>query len=273
MTDIGRRNHVVLRGMEGPVLLFAHGFGCDQTLWHGVTPSFEKDHRVVLFDYVGSGLSDITAYDAQRYSSLEGYAQDILEICDAFALRDVTLVAHSVSSMIGLHAALARPELFRQLVMIGPSPCFLNDGQAYHGGFSTEDLDGVLEMMDRNFVGWTEYFAPTVMSNPDRPELTDSLTQTFCANDPEIARRFAEVAFKGDSRPLLHRLSVPTAILHCAFDALVPDSVAQYLHREIRGSTLRTIHSLGHMPHVSHPRETAAAIRAALEDVIPGRRL
>lgn len=272
VTDIGRRNHVVLRGVDGPTLLFAHGFGCDQTLWHDVIGRFETDYRVVLFDYVGSGLSDITAYDAQRYASLGGYGQDILDICDAFELRDVTLIAHSVSSMIGIHAALARPELFQQLVMIGPSPCFLNDGGSYNGGFSVEELDGVLEMMDRNFVGWTEFFAPMAMSNPERPELTRGLMQTFCANDPEIARRFAEITFRGDSRPLLPRLNVPTAILHCAFDALVPDSVAEYLHREIRGSTLRTIPSLGHMPHVSHPRETSAAILEALGDVQSGRR-
>lgn len=261
---IGRRNQVVLRGVDGPVLLFAHGFGCDQTLWHDVIAGFEQEYRVVLFDYVGSGRSDVTAYDAQRYASLAGYAEDILEICDAFALREVTLVAHSVSAMIGVHAALVRPEVFRQLVMIGPSPCYLNEGPSYNGGFSAEDLDGILEMMDRNFVGWTESFATVVMSNSERPELTNSLTQTFCANDPEIARQFAEVAFKADSRALLPSLDVPTAILHGAFDAIVPDSVAEYLHREIRGSTLQTIHSMGHMPHVSHPHETVAAIREAL---------
>lgn len=269
---IGRRNHVSVRGVDGPVLIFAHGFGCDQSLWLEVIEGFEKDYRVVLFDYVGSGLSDVTAYDARRYASFEGYAKDILEICDAFELRDVTLVAHSVSAMIGLQAALRRPELFRQLVMIGASPCYLNEGSAYNGGFSAADLDGILEMMDRNFVGWTEFFAPIAMSNPERPELADSLAQTFCANDPEIARRFAEITFKGDSRPLLSQLIVPTALLHCAFDAIVPDSVAEYLHREIRGSTLRTIQSLGHMPQVSHPRETSAAVREALMDVGSGGR-
>ena len=256
-----------MRGVEGPVLLFAHGFGCDQSLWRDVITEFERDFRVVLFDYVGSGMSDLSAYDPERYGRLDGYARDILEVCDAFALRDATLVAHSVSAMIGLRAAIERPRLFRQLVMIGPSPCYLNEGEGYNGGFSAEELDGILEMMDRNFVGWTEFFAPVAMSNPDRPELTTALTQTFCANDPNIARRFAEVTFKSDSRALLPQVTVPTAILHCAFDAIVPDAVAEYVHRSIPASTLRTIPSLGHMPHVSHPRETAAAIFEALRDV------
>ncbi len=266
---IERRNHVVVRGVDGPVLLFAHGFGCDQTLWHDVIGAFENDFRVVLFDYVGSGLSDVSAYDPRRYSTMQGYAQDIEEICDAFGFRDVTLVAHSVSCMIGLRAAIARPELFRQVVMIGPSPCYLNEGSEYNGGFTAEEINGILEMMDRNFVGWTEFFAPVAMSNPDRPELARSLSQTFCANDPEIARRFAEVTFKEDSRELLPLMPVPSAILHCAFDAIVPAAVAEYLHRTLPRSTLRTIASLGHMPHVSHPKETAAAIFEAFSDLDP----
>lgn len=264
---IGQRNHVLVGGVDGPVLLFAHGFGCDQSLWDGVLPAFQRDFRTVTFDYVGSGRSDVSAYDRRRYSDLAGYAEDLIEICDAFALQDVTLVAHSVSGMIAVRAAIARPTLFRQLVLIGPSPCYLNEGDSYNGGFSSAEIDGILEMMDRNFVGWTEFFAPLAMSNQDRPELATSLTRTFCANDPEIARQFASVTFKSDSRPLLPQVRVPTAILHCAFDAIVPDGVAEYLHRSIPGSTLRTIPSLGHMPHVSHPQETAAAIFEALRDV------
>lgn len=266
-----RRNYVQELGSGDPPLLFAHGFGCDQTLWRGVTPAFASEHRVVLFDYVGSGRSDLAAYDRARYSTVNGYAQDILDVCEALDLRDTVVVAHSVGANFAIKAAIDQPQRFKQLILLGPSPYYLNDPPGYRGGFEPRDIDAIFDMMDRNFLDWARYLAPITMGNADRPELSRSLEETFCANDPAIARTFAEVTFLSDCRPLLPQLKVPASIIHIEHDTLVSSEVADYVHAHIPQSTLTVMPASGHLPHVSHPRETIAAIRAALADPPGGR--
>lgn len=244
-------------------MLFAHGFGCDQNMWRFVTPAFENDYRIIVFDYVGSGKSDLQAYDPERYSTLEGYTRDVLEICEALDLSDIIFVGHSVSSMIGVLAAKAQPERFSHLILVGPSPCYLNDGD-YAGGFERADITGLLDTMERNFMGWAKFLAPAIMKNSDRPELTRELEESFCSTDPEIARRFAEATFFADNRSDLPAVRVPSLILQCSEDAIAPNSVGDYVHRHLHGSTLRVMQATGHCPHMSHPEETIQLIREYL---------
>lgn len=249
------RNNVQVFGQGERTMLFAHGFGCDQNMWRFITPAFEKDYRIVLFDYVGCGKSDVTAYHAGRYSTLEGYAHDVLEICDALDLTDVTLVGHSVSSMIGVLAANKQPQRFSHLIMLGPSPCYVNDGD-YIGGFEREDIVGLLDTMERNFLGWAQFLAPVVMKNSERAELAQELEESFCSTDPDIMRRFAEATFFADNRTDLAKVSVPSLILQCTDDSIAPLSVSTYLRQNLPGSTLRVMNATGHCPHMSHPEET-----------------
>ena len=260
MTDVMRRNNVKVFGEGEQPMLFAHGFGCDQNMWRLVTPEFEHDYRVVLFDYVGSGQSDLSAYDAGRYSTLEGYAQDVLDICEALDLRDVLFVGHSVSSMIGVLAANRAPERFSRLIMVGPSPRYINDIN-YIGGFERADIEGLLDLMERNYLGWASYLAPVVMKNDGRPELTEELRESFCSTDPKIARRFAEATFFADNRDDLAQVRVPSLIMQCSEDAIAPVEVGHYLYRSLPNSTLRMMKATGHCPHISHPEETIEAIR------------
>ena len=263
--DVLKRHAVHLSGNpEGRPMVFAHGFGCDQTLWRFVTPAFEADYQVVTFDYVGAGASDREAYAKERYSTLDAYADDILAICRALELRDVTLVGHSVSATIAILASIADPDLITELVLVTPSPRYLDDLPDYHGGFSAADIDGLLQMMDVNAFGWAEYLAPVVMGNADRPELAKDLEVTFCSIDPQMARQFAEVTFKADNRADLSRVNTPALILQCTNDAVAPVEVGEYMHANLRGSTLTMIDAIGHCPHVSHPAETVAAIRGYL---------
>ena len=262
--EIRSRNNVRVFGSGTQPMMFAHGFGCDQNMWRLITPAFEDAYRIVLFDYVGSGGSDLAAYDPDRYSRLEGYADDILEICHALDLRDVILVGHSVSSMIGVLAANREPERFDRLVLVGPSPRYVNDPPGYVGGFERADIEGLLEMMDRNYIGWANFLAPAIMKNPDRPELGEELTESFCSTDPVIARRFAEATFFADNRDDLARLRVPSLILQCADDIIAPDAVGEFVHRNAPASTLRRMKATGHCPHMSHPEETIEAIREYL---------
>lgn len=254
------RNNVTVAGNGTQPMLFAHGFGCDQTIWRWITPAFAADFRMVLFDYVGSGRSDMAAYDPHRYGSLAGYMQDVLDICDTLDLRDVVLVGHSVSTMIGLLAAVRQPERFSKLILIAPSPRYIND-EGYEGGFERTDIEELFRMMDKNFITWAHFMAPLVMKNAERPELTRELEILFCATDPRIARRFAEVSFLSDSRLDLPRVEVPTLVMQCADDALVPPSVGDYVHQHVRRSVLRRMRATGHCPHVSHPDETIAVIK------------
>lgn len=258
--DVLQRNNVKVFGRGTQPMLFAHGFGCDQNMWRFVTPAFEDDYRIVLFDYVGSGKSDLSAYDEERYSTLDGYASDILDICRALDLQDVVLVGHSVSSMIGVLAAKREPERFRHLVMIGPSPRYIDD-EGYVGGFARADIEGLLDLMDKNYIGWANFLAPVIMKNDERPELTTELRESFCSTDPNIARRFAEVTFFADNRHDLAGVAVPSLILQCAEDAIAPVEVGHYVARTVPRATLRLMKATGHCPHISHPDETIEAIR------------
>src|SRR5918997_5572973 len=259
------RNNVKVFGRGTQPMLFAHGFGCDQNMWRFVTPAFERDYRVVLFDYVGSGRSDVRAYDPERYATLDGYASDILDVCHALDLRDVVLVGHSVSSMIAVLAANREPERFSHLILVGPSPRYLND-PPYVGGFERSDIEGLLETMDKNYIGWANFLAPEIMKNPDRPELASELTESFCSTDPVIARRFAEVTFFADNREDLAHVRVPSLILQCSEDIIAPNAVGEYLHTELPGSTLRVMKATGHCPHMSHPQETVQLMREYLRN-------
>jgi sigma-B regulation protein RsbQ len=245
-------------------MLFAHGFGCDQHMWRLLTPAFESDHRIVLFDYVGSGRSDVSAYDPERYATLEGYARDVLDVCEALDLRDVVFVGHSVSAMIGILAANQAPERFARLILVAPSPRYLNDPPDYTGGFERSDIEGLLDMMDRNYLGWSQQLAPAVMQNADRPELGEELTESFCSTDPVIARRFAEATFLADNRADLRAVRVPSLILQCSEDIIAPRPVGDYLQGALPGSTLRVMAATGHCPHMSAPDETVTLIREYL---------
>jgi sigma-B regulation protein RsbQ len=258
------RNCVRVKGLpDGRPMVFAHGFGCDQSMWRAVAPAFERDHRVVLFDHVGAGNSDLSAYDGEKYGSLEGYASDVVEICRELELRDVVFVGHSVSAMMGVLAAAQAPELFGALVLIGPSPRYIDDGD-YVGGFGRADIGGLLDALDSNHLGWSAQMAPVIMGNPERPELATELTTSFCRTDPEIARRFARVTFLSDNRADLGTVSVPTLILQCSEDVIAPEPVGRYVHEHVPGSTLVHLRATGHCPNLSAPEETTAAIRAFL---------
>jgi sigma-B regulation protein RsbQ len=260
MSDaILRRNNVRVVGRGTQPMLFAHGFGCDQTMWRFVTPAFEDRYRIVLFDYVGSGRSDLAAYDPDRYATLDGYAQDVLDVVRALDLHDVIFVGHSVSGMIGILAANREPARFERLVLVGPSPRYVND-PPYVGGFERADLEGLLETMEKNYLGWANFLAPVIMGNAGRPELGRELEASFCSTDPIIARRFAEATFFADNRADVRDVRVPSLILQCAEDVIAPSAVGEYLHREMPGSTLRHLRATGHCPHLSHPDETIAAI-------------
>jgi sigma-B regulation protein RsbQ len=244
-------------------MLFAHGFGCDQNMWRYVWPRFEGDYRVVLFDHVGAGGSDLSAYDPERYSSLQGYAQDVLEICRELDLRDVVFVGHSVSAMIGILAAAEEPERFARLVLVGPSPRYI-DEDGYVGGFSREDVEGLLDSMDSNYLGWSNQMAPVIMGNEERPELGEELTNSFCRADPDIARNFARVTFLSDNRADLARVAVPSLVLQCSDDAIAPEAVGRYVERELPDARLVMLDAVGHCPNLSAPEETAAAIEEFL---------
>jgi len=254
------RNNVKVTGYGSKALIFAHGFGCDQNMWRFVAPAFEEKYKVVMFDFVGSGKSDIQAYDPSRYQDLNGYAQDILDICSALELKDAILVGHSVGATIGMLASIQRPEYFERLVLIGPSACYLNDLPDYIGGFEREDLVALLEMMDQNYQGWASYLAPVIMGNADRPELSEELELSFCATDPQVARRFAEATFLSDYRQELGKVTVPSLILQCSDDVIAPLEAGAFVHQQIKGSEFRLMDATGHCPHISHPDETIRLI-------------
>jgi sigma-B regulation protein RsbQ len=261
--DIRERNNVVVRGNDKAetTLLFAHGFGCDQNMWRYVAPAFEDRFRVVLFDHVGSGGSDLTAFDAAKYAKLDGYADDVLEIVTALDLTNVVFVGHSVSSMIGVLAANKAPDRFRSLVLVGPSPFYIDEGD-YTGGFTRAQIEELLESLDSNHMGWSMTMAPVIMANPDREDLTEELSASFCRTDPAIAKAFARTTFLSDSRDTLAHVTVPTLILQCTDDVIAPEEVGRYVHARIPGSTLVIMEATGHCPNLSAPAETIAAIEA-----------
>jgi sigma-B regulation protein RsbQ len=258
------RNNVKVSGQPaGRPMVFAHGFGCDQNMWRFVTPAFENSHRVVLFDYVGAGGSDLSAYDPERYATLDGYAADVLDVIEALDLRDVVFVGHSVSAMIGVLAANAAPDRFGALVLIGPSPRYI-DEDGYSGGFTEADIEDLLSSLDSNYLGWSQAMAPVIMANAHRPELGAELTESFCRTDPEIQRRFARATFLSDNRADLERVRVPALVLQCSDDVIAPDSVGAYVHDRIAGSTFVKLQATGHCPNLSAPDETVAAVSAFL---------
>jgi sigma-B regulation protein RsbQ len=266
---ISKRNNVQIRGNGAATLVFAHGFGCDQNMWRLLAPHFEARFRIVLFDLVGSGASDLTAYDPSKYGSLQGYADDVLEILEEFSQGPVVFVGHSVSAMIGMLAELKAPDRFMAQVMVGPSPCYVNDGD-YIGGFSRADIESLLETLESNYLGWSSNMAPAIMGAPEQPGLSEELTNSFCRTDPEIAKHFARVTFLSDNRQDLSRLQSPTLILQCSDDLIAPVCVGEYMARMIPRATLRIIQNVGHCPHLSAPSESAAAMQDFFDELSKG---
>jgi sigma-B regulation protein RsbQ len=259
---VRERNNINVLGVEGAQVLFlAHGFGCDQNLWRPVVERLESRFRIVLMDHVGAGASDPAAWDAQKYSSLSAYAADIVEIMRELDLHDVVYVGHSVAAMIGALAAIAEPSRFAKLVMVAPSPRYIDDGD-YRGGFSESDIDELLESMDANYLGWSHAMAPVIMGNPDRPDLHAELEASFCRTDPACARVFARTTFLSDNRSDLSRIPVPALVIECAHDAIAPRSVGAFVQQRIPDSRLVTLDVIGHCPQVSDPAATASAIAA-----------
>ena len=260
-SSIAARNNINIFGSGTQTMLFAHGFGCDQHMWRYITAAFEADYKIVLFDYVGSGKSDVEAYQPERYATLQGYAKDILEVCEALELRDVIFVGHSVSAMTGMLAAIEEPKYFSKLVMVSPSPCYINDGD-YVGGFERKDIEGLLDMMEKNYIGWAQFLAPGIMGNADRPFLGAELEQSFCSTDPVIARRFAEATFFSDNRADLKYNKKESLVLQCSDDMLAPLEVGDYLAQHLPYSQLRVMKADGHCPHISHPDEVIELMKA-----------
>lgn len=255
-----KRNNVQVRGSGPRAMVFAHGFGCDQNMWRWVAPAFEHDFTTVLFDHVGAGGSDLTAYDKVKYSSLSGYADDIVEIGRELGLDAAVFVGHSVSAMIGVLAAQKAPGLFGRLVLVGPSARYINDGD-YFGGFSSAQIEELLEFLESNHMGWSVQMAPMIMGNPERPELAEELTNSFCRTDPDIAKEFARVTFTSDNRNDLRKVAVPTLILQCSEDIIASNEVGEFVHRNIPGSRMITLDAFGHCPNLSAPEEVISAMR------------
>ena len=265
--SVRTRNNVHVAGNGAATMVFAHGFGCDQTMWRFLVPAFSERFRTITFDLVGSGGSDLSAYDRSKYGTLHGYADDLLEILDACATGPVVFVGHSVSSMIGLLATIKAPDRFVAQVMVGPSPCYINDGD-YIGGFNRDDIDELLETLEANYLGWSSSMAPVIMGAPNQPQLSEELTNSFCRNNPDIAKHFARVTFLSDHRADVALSQVPALILQCSDDLIAPRSVGDYLHRHLPKSTLHVIENVGHCPHMSAPTESSRAIDAFLADTL-----
>ncbi len=263
MMDVLKRNNVTVTGQGEKVMLFAHGFGCDQAAWNRIKVAFEDSYKLVLFDYVGAGNSDVAFYDSERYGTLDGYARDVIDICETLRLKDVIFVGHSVSCMIGMLAAIKEPRLFSKLIFIGPSPCYISDGD-YNGGFDRETIDSLLEVMEEDYITWARSLAPVVMDKVNGTELTAELAESFCSIDPAIAKQFARVTFLSDNRTDLPLLTVESLTLQCAYDNIAPLSVGQYIHKHTPGNKFILLDVNGHCPHMSHPGQTITAIKEFL---------
>jgi sigma-B regulation protein RsbQ len=261
--SVERRNNVHVGGHGPATMFFAHGFGCDQNMWRLLEPVYARRYRTVLFDLVGSGKSDLTAYDPAKYSSLQGYADDVVEIVEEFGAGPALFVGHSVSAMIGMLANLKAPKLFGAQLMIGPSPCYIND-EGYVGGFTRADIESLLGTLESNYLGWSSNMAPAIMGAPDQPELGVELTNSFCRTDPEIAKQFARVTFLSDIRSELRALETPTLIVQCNDDIIAPVAVGEYMHKQLPHSTLSVIENVGHCPHLSAPSSSVRAIDSFL---------
>jgi sigma-B regulation protein RsbQ len=268
MNVIQRSNVQIIGPEHGRPMVMAHGFGCDQSMWRYLVPAFEQDYRVVLFDYVGHGGSDSSTFDERRHSSLIGYAQDVLEICRYLELADIVFVGHSVSATIGMLAALREPDRFASLIMIGPSPCYVDDAD-YRGGFSRAQIDELLAFLDENPLGWSNAMAPTIMANAERPELADELASSFCRTDPKVAKAFARATFLSDNRADLPHLRTPSLILQCSSDVIACEAVGRYMHEQLPNSVFKQLRATGHCPHLSAPLETIAAMQSFLTEHSP----
>jgi sigma-B regulation protein RsbQ len=255
-----KKHNINIIGSGEKTMILAHGYGCDQVMWRFLTPAFQDGYRIVLFDHVGAGKSDLSAYSREKYGTLSGYADDVLEIIDDVSGGPVVYVGHSVSSIIGILAAIKRPEAFERLILVGPSPCYINEGD-YIGGFTRSDIEGLLQTLDENHLGWSNAMAPVIMKNADRPELSNELAESFCRTDPKIAKHFARVTFMSDNRPDLPRLKVPSLVMQCSDDNIAPNSVGEYVHQHLSGSSLVTLRATGHCPHLSAPEETIEQIK------------
>jgi sigma-B regulation protein RsbQ len=263
--DVRARNNVHILGVDrAPTVILAHGFGCDQEMWRRVTAPLSERFRIVLFDHVGSGGADPSAWDADRYANLDAYASDILDIVDGLELRDAVFVGHSVAAMMGVLAAGARPGAFAKLVLVTPSPCYIDDGD-YRGGFTRGDVDDLLDSLESNYLGWSRAIASTIVGNPGRPELSEELAETFCRTDPACAKVFARTTFLSDNRADLSKVSAPTLILECAEDVIAPAGVGSYVAAHIAGSKLVTLDTTGHCPQLSAPEATAAEIASFVD--------
>lgn len=260
-----KRNNVHVVGKGSQPIIFASGFGCSQKMWRYVAPAFEEDYRVILFDYVGSGASDQSAYDPARYGTLAGYAQDVVDVCTALDVTNAILVGHSVGSIIGLLASIQEPAFFNRLVMIAPSPRYLNDPPDYFGGFERNDIESLFELMESNYISWAGTLSSLIMQNPSRPYLAQELEESFCAVQPRIANQFARATFLSDHREDLAKARVPSLILQCDQDRIAPMDVGLYMHRHMPHSQLEFMMATGHCPHISHPEETVQWIQRYLK--------
>jgi sigma-B regulation protein RsbQ len=264
--DVIKRNNVIIYGEGTQVMMMAHGYGCDQNMWRFITPAFSSKYKIVLFDHVGSGKSDTSAYDYKKYASLQGYADDIVEICESLNLKNVILMGHSVASMMGLLAANKAPHLFDTLIMVCPSPRYIND-ETYHGGFDEADIHELLESLDSNYLGWSSAIAPVIMGNADKPELSEELANSFCRSSPEIAKHFANVTFLGDARHDLSELTTRTLVLQCTSDVIAPEAVGKYVNEQLQNSTMVVMEATGHCPHMSAPKETVELVTNFLANI------
>lgn len=258
-TDIDQLFNINILGSGNKPVLFAHGYGCDQNMWRFLYPYFEQDYKIILFDYIGAGKSDLSAYSKEKYNSLESYAEDIITICKHLGLEDVIFIGYSVSSMIGILASNKAPKLFSKLVLIGPSPRYLNDDN-YVGGFEESSILELLNTLDNNYLGWSKTMAPVIMGNSDRPQLGEELSNSFCQTDPEIAKNFARVTFLSDNRDDLNLVTKPCLVLQCQNDVIAPIEVGKFTAKSIKDSTLKILNATGHCPNLSAPEETAKAI-------------
>jgi len=259
--NIIKRNNINISGKGKKPIIFAPGFGCDQTVWKDVLPAFEEDYQVILFDYVGFGGSDISAFNSVKYGKLSGYVQDVLDVCAVLDLKEAIFVGHSVSSMIGLLASNAEQSYFSHLIMIGPSPCYLNDPPDYYGGFEKEDLENLIDMMEKNYIGWANVFSSTLINNAERTDAAKELEDRFCSTDPLIATTFAKACFFTDSRQDITKAKVPSLILQCTEDIIAPKGVGEYLKRNMPNSEITYMNTSSHCPHISDPDETILSIK------------
>lgn len=265
MIDVVRRNNVIITGKGDKVMLFAHGFGCDQSAWKYISSAFLEDYKLVFMDYVGAGKSDLSAYEVVKYDSLDGYAADVLEICSALGHKDVIFVGHSVSCMIGALASIKHPEVFERLIFIGPSPCYISQDD-YIGGFDQDTIDSLLEVMEEDYISWARSLAPSIMDEHNGVELSQELTDNFCSIDPDIARQFAKVTFTSDNREDLRSVPVKSLTIQVKDDMIAPVVVGEYIHQHTPGNTLVLLEAQGHCPHMSHPEETVAIIKNYLSN-------